>query len=121
MNITKKRMLLLLGVLLVLAWLLPSEATFHVCYADPDRVPALVYIDDKAAFEVRNNPFRFSPYKTPLRPGAHTLALRNGRTTVKTWFLYFHLNSTVVEYTLPNHYSDHTWDARLQLGRFSPD
>jgi hypothetical protein len=119
-NTLKKRLLLLLGALLLLAGALPSKATFHVCYFAQG--PATVYIDDQAVFGVENDPFRYGVHTVRLRPGVYTLAVRQpGGEVATTWFLYLHFNSTVVEYTRHEHDNEHTWYAMLHVGQFLPD
>ncbi|AMR29469.1 hypothetical protein A0257_21820 [Hymenobacter psoromatis] len=112
MNPIKKR-LLLLGLLLFLAWTIPSEPTFYVSYFGS--TPATVYIDDEAAFTVTTN--WYSNHTARLRPGIHSLTLRRDGTVIRTWFLYLHMNSTAVEYS---HFQDKpglTLDASWHLGR----
>lgn len=112
MNPIKKR-LLLLGLLLLLIGIIPSKSTFYVSYFGS--TPATVSIDDNAAFTITKN--WYSTHTARLRPGIHSLTLRQGGTVARMWFLYLHLNSTSVEYS---HFQDMpglTLDVRCHLGK----
>jgi hypothetical protein len=105
---------LLLGLLLLLAWAFPSEASFYVSYHGP--APATVSIDGEAAFPV-DTPSWYSHHTARLRPGIHSLTLRQGGTVAKSWFLYLHVNSTAVEYDYFQNQPGLALDTRWHMGQ----
>lgn len=111
---TRLKKWLLLGLLLVLAWALPSEASFYVSYHGP--APAAVSIDGRAAFTLAPSSW-YSHHAVRLRPGIHSLTLRQGGTVAKSWFLYLHGNSTAVEYDHFQNTPGLTLDTRWHLGK----
>lgn len=112
MNSIKKW--LLLGLMLFLAWVIPSEASFYVSYQGP--APATVSIDGETAFAVDTSSW-FSHHTARLRPGIHSLTLRQGGTVTTTRFLYLHANSTAVEYGRFDGLAGLALDARWHLGK----
>ena len=105
---------LLLGLLVFLAWALPSEASFYVSYQGP--VPATVSIDGEAAFTLDTSSW-YSHHTARLRPGIHSLTLRQGGTVATTRFLYLHANSTAVEYGRFDGVPGLALDTRWHLGK----
>jgi hypothetical protein len=109
-----KKWLLLLGLMVLLVWMLPSEASFYISYRGP--TPATVCIDGEAAFTLDASSW-YSHHTARLQPGIHSLTLRQAGTVAKARFLYLHANSTAVEYGQLNGTPGFTLDTRLHLGR----
>ncbi|MFD2720610.1 hypothetical protein ACFST9_17955 [Hymenobacter monticola] len=113
----------LVAILLVLACMIKSEATFHLMYFDAENptIPATVLIDQRPVFQVKNTPFKFEEYSTRLRPGLHTFALRQGNNVHTARFLYLHFNSNIVEFSSQELGGGYTWYVTPHVGEFLPD
>lgn len=124
MNIQATRIgITVVALLLALACVMKSEATFHLKYFNAKDLdtPATVFIDNRFVFQVKNGPFTFEEYSTKLRPGLHTFVVRQGKTVLTARFVYLHFNANIVEYSSGERDNACVWGITPHVGKFLPD